>query len=372
MVDWLGQDGKRRRKFFRTKGKALAWWEVLRREVDAMPAAEAPISAEERAAVLLARREGVALEGAVVDFVRRRRLGVRVFSLGELVAHRLEEARRAKRSARYLGDLGRIFKQVVAAIGAEALVDGIHSEALVRVIYLEAAATTVSKRRAVIFGLFESAKVMRMIEANPVAEMSTMSPDADGEVGILTLEQGRELWMACLELAPALAPWLAIAMWAGLRKAEIERLNWEAVRFETGVIHVGATLAKNRQRRLVTMELPLRLALAGWEKATGPIWPTNGRTLWARVQRAAGWLTKGSGRAWPHNALRHSFVTYHMAFFKDAARTALEAGHGQNIMFRHYRELATEAEGEGWWCGWVVGEESRVEGRGARGLRGEA
>ena len=363
VVDWLGEDGKRRRKFFRAKGKALAWWEVLRREVDLMPAAEAPISAQERAAVLLARREGVGLEEAVLDFVRRRRSAVRVFTLGELVAHRLEEARRAKRSPRYLIDLTRIFGEVVAALGARAPVDGLHADKLVGLVYLEAAASTVEKRRAIIYGLFEMAKMMRMIEANPVAELSSISPDVDGEVGILTVEEARELWAACLEVGPRLAPWLAIAMWGGLRRAEIERLEWEAVRFDTGVIHVGARLAKNRQRRLVTMELPLRLALEGWEGSTGRIWPANGTHLWDVVRRAAGWRrrTREEGRAWPHNALRHSFVTYHLAFFKDAARTALEAGHGQDVMFRHYRELATTEAAEGWWCGWVRGEDLRAE-----------
>jgi len=48
---------------------------------------------------------------------------------------------------------------------------------------------------------------------------------------------------------------------------------------------------------------------------------------------------------WPHNALRHSFASYHLARFKDAAALALEMGHTTTTMiFKHYRQVV-EKEG---------------------------
>ena len=60
----------------------------------------------------------------------------------------------------------------------------------------------------------------------------------------------------------------------------------------------------------------------------------------------AGTLTRG----WPSNALRHSFASYHIAKFNDSAKLALQLGHvGQDIIFRHYREVVTPEEAKRYW-----------------------
>jgi integrase len=53
---------------------------------------------------------------------------------------------------------------------------------------------------------------------------------------------------------------------------------------------------------------------------------------------------------WPDNALRHSFASYHMAHFQNAASTALQLGHHDSrITFAHYRELVKPKEAERYW-----------------------
>jgi integrase len=53
---------------------------------------------------------------------------------------------------------------------------------------------------------------------------------------------------------------------------------------------------------------------------------------------------------WPPNALRHSFASYHLAHFQDAAKLALELGHtNQHLLFRHYRELVKPASAAKYW-----------------------
>jgi len=55
-------------------------------------------------------------------------------------------------------------------------------------------------------------------------------------------------------------------------------------------------------------------------------------------------------KPWPKNGLRHSFASYHLAHFKDAARLALELGHtDQELLFRHYRELVTPDQAAKYW-----------------------
>src|SRR5439155_4739 len=56
---------------------------------------------------------------------------------------------------------------------------------------------------------------------------------------------------------------------------------------------------------------------------------------------------------WPHNALRHSFASYHLAQFKDAAVLSLELGHtNSNLVFQHYRQLVRPKQAETYWTSW--------------------
>jgi integrase len=48
--------------------------------------------------------------------------------------------------------------------------------------------------------------------------------------------------------------------------------------------------------------------------------------------------------------LRHSFASYHLAHFQDAAATALQMGHTTTTMlFEHYREIVTREQAAKFW-----------------------
>ncbi len=47
--------------------------------------------------------------------------------------------------------------------------------------------------------------------------------------------------------------------------------------------------------------------------------------------------------------MRHSFVSYRLADTGNAAQTALESGHDQAVMFRHYRELVKPKDAKRFW-----------------------
>ena len=51
---------------------------------------------------------------------------------------------------------------------------------------------------------------------------------------------------------------------------------------------------------------------------------------------------------WPHNVLRHSYISYRIAVVQNAAQVALEAGNSPTIIFKHYRELVTKEDAEKW------------------------
>ena len=58
-------------------------------------------------------------------------------------------------------------------------------------------------------------------------------------------------------------------------------------------------------------------------------------------------LVKWKPKCPPKNCLRHSFVTYHVALYRDAGKTALLVSHrNQDILFRHYLGIANRNDAE--------------------------
>lgn len=53
----------------------------------------------------------------------------------------------------------------------------------------------------------------------------------------------------------------------------------------------------------------------------------------------------------PANCARHSFATYHLLAFRHAGETSLQLGHGGSpeLLHRHYKGIATEAEAKAFW-----------------------
>jgi integrase len=142
--------------------------------------------------------------------------------------------------------------------------------------------------------------------------------------------------------APGLRPSIAIAAFAGLRPAEIHRLRWEAVDLKGRLISVSARTSKTASRRLVPICDNLIEWLMQAPKKGGAIVPPNERKLSDAARIAAGIEN------WPHDALRHSWVSYRFALTGDAAKTASEAGHDQQVLHRHYKALVTRGAAEAW------------------------
>ncbi|MCX8156249.1 MAG: tyrosine-type recombinase/integrase, partial [Verrucomicrobiae bacterium] len=150
-----------------------------------------------------------------------------------------------------------------------------------------------------------------------------------------------------LQHAPAaFVPALALGAFAGLRTAEILRLDWQDVDLGRGVIKVAAGKAKTGSRRVV----PVLPALAAWlaphARPSGPIWPGTGDQFYdAQVATA-----KAAGVKWKPNALRHSFISYRLADVQNVAQVALEAGNSAAVIFKHYHELVEAREAKAYFA----------------------
>ena len=143
---------------------------------------------------------------------------------------------------------------------------------------------------------------------------------------------------------PELATCVALGAFAGLRAEEILRLDWRDTEKSPGFIEVAAHKAKTAARRIVPISDNLARWLAIAPHNGARVWPRSKWVFFKALQRTAG----AAKITWKQNALRHSFISYRLAEIQDVNRVALEAGNSPQMIFRHYRELATPDQARTW------------------------
>jgi len=193
--------------------------------------------------------------------------------------------------------------------------------------------------------LFQFALSRRWVSRDLSEEISALPQpklEAAEEVGIFTPAEIRTL----LENASdETLPTLAVGAFAGLRTAELCRLEWQDIRLAERVIVVGAAKAKTASRRVVPVSENLAAWLLPVAKREGLLaGGLNDKVLSKRWDR----LADSVGLQWRHNALRHSFCSYRLALTSDTAKVSFEAGNSPGMVHRHYRALVTEAQGREW------------------------
>ncbi len=182
--------------------------------------------------------------------------------------------------------------------------------------------------------------------------MAGPSP-TEGLSGAATTRGRTVDFLTVAEVAGILAeasPWrpaLALMLFAGLRVEELAgqgkpALTWRAIDPEQRCIRVPAECAKTGRARLL-QDLPP--TVWAW---LGPRGEDAGRVCPGQSVSAVRWAKGRVERAWPTNALRHTFATYAVALTGEPDRVAGWLGHlgGSNLLHGHYAGLARRAEGE--------------------------
>jgi integrase len=194
--------------------------------------------------------------------------------------------------------------------------------------------------RRVLIVAFNFARDRNYCVDNP-AQKTAKAKVIENVIGILTVDETARL----LENAPAdLVPYVAIGAFAGLRRAELERLDWNEVDLESNLIEVTAKNAKSARRRFVRIQPNLAKWLQPHRRSSGEVTPPDYRELLDSARRAA------KIEEWPQNALRHGFASYHLARFNNAGALALELGHASaHLVFQHYRQLVRPKQADRYW-----------------------
>jgi integrase len=338
-------NGKRVRRFFRTKGEAETFVQQLRIKVENLGTRASSIDPELHVMALQCSDRlkpfGQSIADATEFYVRHLASIERSCAIEELVTTFIESKRRDGIALRYeqelrsrIGHFVRAFpKRNVATITAIEVDDWLRS--------LNVAPLSRNNCRRVLHVLFAYAVQRRFCTENPITHTAkakvTFQP-----VMVLTPEQTRQLLDAA---TPEILPVLAVGAFCGLRPAECSRLDWKEVHLDRGFIEVTAKNAKTASRRLVTIQPNLAEWLKPHAKSSGPVYPSGGRKMIETARIRAGF------DRWPSNALRHSFASYHLAKFQDAPALALQMGHTTTVMlFAHYREVVTPDDARAYWA----------------------
>jgi len=129
--------------------------------------------------------------------------------------------------------------------------------------------------------------------------------------------------------------YVTLATFAGIRPDECDRMTWDMIDLERGLIRLPAHASKVRRPRQIHLH-PTALA---WLKCArennSPCgWNGSARLMRMRHLRAAlGFAT------WPHDIMRHTYGSMAVELTHDLARTALEMGNSPAIILRNYRDI---------------------------------
>ena len=207
---------------------------------------------------------------------------------------------------------------------------------------LGVAPKTMTNYRLALSGLFSHAVRMKAAPANPAAE--SMRPKVlKKEPGILKPKQVAALLAAADDRT---LPALAISFFTGIRRAEIEKMDWSHIDFDEGMLEVKAPIAKKERRRFVDMSENLKQWLLPHAQHEGAVVqsPQIHRAGQERAREAAGL------EEWPDNAGRHSFASYHLAQHQDAGKTAFMLGHpNPTLLYNTYRALVKPKDAHTYW-----------------------
>jgi integrase len=203
--------------------------------------------------------------------------------------------------------------------------------------------------------LFSFACRRRWCISNPLTEIEK-GRWKGADPGILSPEQfGRLLEGA----SPETLPYWAIGGYCGLRAAELQRLEWQDIDFESGLVEVTRSKSKTAARRHVA----IRPALAAWlepyrQQVSSKVCPANLRNRLEADRSRAG-ITD-----WPSNALRHSFASYHLEHFKRPGELTVEMGHvDEALVARFYRKRVRPEAAYAWWNIMPPAHDNIVEGQ---------
>jgi integrase len=188
---------------------------------------------------------------------------------------------------------------------------------------------------------FTFAQRWDLLDADPLAKVPPFTdPNRELNVAIFSPEQMTAFLNA---VDPEFAPFFALNAFTGLRRAELERLDWSEIKLDRRLIELPRTKSKNGNRKVIEVPENLVAWLKLHVRAEGPVKPRR------RLQDAMEQAAKKAGIVpWPQNVLRHSFCSYAVAR-RGMEYTAEQADHTLKILRKCYWEKVSKEDADRYW-----------------------
>jgi integrase len=258
--------------------------------------------------------------------------------LGLAVAEAVKAKRQAGKSKKYVMQFENSLNRFLTGKAGRSVGDITAAEITSHVYERGWKPSTIHSELGVLATFFGWCKTCGYCGANPCDGVER-PPKSTKAPAILTPEEVAKLLKACHTHDPKLLPNFVIGIFGGVRPDELRRITQADVKLSHGQNYIEITKAnaKTRARRLVE----INPTLAEWLALGGEYQWTNFGARFAAIKIAA-------GINWNQDCMRHSFCSYALPKY-GAAQTALNAGHSEAVLFRHYRELVPPAAVTAFW-----------------------
>ena len=351
----LSDTGKRQRLSFETKTLAKVEGQKRARSLQttghaAVLRADVAVAALEALAIL--EPYGATLVEAAKEFAAKREQQAKSIAFGEACDLYITRKRKKKYSDAYLNNFNYVRKRLPEDIENTLVCDLTKEQ-------IELAAKAVGPTddtfalgfRVLRAVLNWSVDKREWAEKHEASKIECDNPETAEVATIVTLGEAQAVVDSCrdwrgekggLDCSDCL-PAFAIMLFAGIRPAELDRLEWSDVDFETENIRVPGSKSKTNTLRNVHIEANLMAWLSACGDSVGMVKPRNWKRKGQLVRRKAGIRGK-------HDILRHSYGSYWLAVHGDTATLQSYMGHKHVTTYLdHYHQAVKKRDALKFW-----------------------
>lgn len=196
------------------------------------------------------------------------------------------------------------------------------------------------KGRAVLSSIFSFAIKQEWVDCNPALRVVVPPIQEKRILPLSNKEVDRLRAVAQTRKFEDMRFSLGLLLYSGVRPAEVERLSVDDVCWAERLVIIRPQKSKTGGGRVV----PLR-ALPGLRRQDCTV-PRNWKKRWLELRLAAGFTT------WKADVCRHTFASYHAAYFRNMAELQLEMGHRNLALLRsRYMVPVHHKDAVSFWAG---------------------
>ncbi len=217
--------------------------------------------------------------------------------------------------------------------------------------------------------MFQFAVDEEIMEHNPAAEIKRIKGDENMPQPFTVADVCR-IMATAEQYASIMVPTLAVQFFAGLRPGEAKGLTWNQINFDEKFIRVMPETSKVRAARIVDMNDTLQAWLAPYRQSSGIIGISTQNQFDFYMKKKEITINNtvhqgvipAAAVKWIQDGPRKTFATMHIAAFGDAGKTATILGHvnGEDVLYKHYRGLATAKEAAAYWQIRPVAQDKKI------------